>query len=467
MSVFAIIGLLFILFDFANNACKFACVNFNYKQYMPVHFYLFSRPNKAGEYPINVSVSLGGVRLFTSIGYSVYSEHWDSSREIMKRGTMNSKRISYSLINSRINQIRSDFEKAEGVGAKLTKQEMKEMLASITGKAPLQRYNDSIFADFDKFVSEGVSFKFWAENTTKKFGTLRRHLYKYNPELRYSDMDEEWFNQYVNYCTVDLALLNTSVTKELSLIRWFLRWATDKGLNSNMTFTKFRARLKETKRPIIYFNEVDLMRLYTYKIPANGTEVILTDINGNTYTKVVSDKAPMDKARDLFCFCCFTSLRYSDMAKLKRTDISDGVMRITTQKTDDFLEIELNEYALQILSKYEAFDFDGYALPPLSNQKLNVYIKQLCELCGFNSPIVVTQYCGGKREDLTYPKWQLVHSHSGRATFICIALSAGIPVDVVMKFTGHSDYDAMRPYIDISSSAKAEAMKIFENKLKK
>ena len=38
----------------------------------------------------------------------------------------------------------------------------------------------------------------------------------------------------------------------------------------------------------------------------------------------------------------------------------------------------------------------------------------------------------------------------------------GIAPQIVMKWTGHSDYKAMKPYIDIADSAKAEAMKLFD-----
>ena len=37
-------------------------------------------------------------------------------------------------------------------------------------------------------------------------------------------------------------------------------------------------------------------------------------------------------------------------------------------------------------------------------------------------------------------------------TFICLALSSGIPPQVVMKWTGHCDYMSMKPYIDITES---------------
>jgi hypothetical protein len=35
-----------------------------------------------------------------------------------------------------------------------------------------------------------------------------------------------------------------------------------------------------------------------------------------------------------------------------------------------------------------------------------------------------------------------------------------------MKWTGHSDYKAMKPYIDIAEKTKAQAMNIFDQALK-
>ena len=43
--------------------------------------------------------------------------------------------------------------------------------------------------------------------------------------------------------------------------------------------------------------------------------------------------------------------------------------------------------------------------------------------------------------------------------FLCIS------PNIVMKWTGHSDYKAMKPYIDIVDSIKAESMTKFNNLL--
>lgn len=43
-----------------------------------------------------------------------------------------------------------------------------------------------------------------------------------------------------------------------------------------------------------------------------------------------------------------------------------------------------------------------------------------------------------------------------------LLLILGIPPNVVMKWTGHSDYKAMKPYIDIVDSIKVNAMRRFD-----
>lgn len=63
------------------------------------------------------------------------------------------------------------------------------------------------------------------------------------------------------------------------------------------------------------------------------------------------------------------------------------------------------------------------------------------------------------------PKWELAGTHTGRCTFIVNALSMGITPNVVMKWTDHSDYKVMKPYIDIVDSIKASSMTKFDGLL--
>jgi len=100
----------------------------------------------------------------------------------------------------------------------------------------------------------------------------------------------------------------------------------------------------------------------------------------------------------------------------------------------------------------------------ISNQKMNDYIKELAGLAEINEMVRETYYKGNERIDKITPKHALLGTHAARRTFICNALALGIPAQVIMKWTGHSDYKAMKPYIDIADNIKISEMEKF-NKL--
>ena len=167
----------------------------------------------------------------------------------------------------------------------------------------------------------------------------------------------------------------------------------------------------------------------------------------------------------MFCFCCFTSLRYSDVANLKRTNVFQDYIQVTTIKTYETLRIELNDYSKAILDKYKNETYtDNLALPVISNQKMNDYLKELGELCCIDEPVSITYYKGGERYDETYKKYELLTTHCGRRTFISNAIMLGIAPEIVMKWTGHEDYRTMKPYIAIADKAKKDAMDLFNKK---
>ena len=304
----------------------------------------------------------------------------------------------------------------------------------------------------------------WTTSTCQKFSALKNHLSAFNATLSFEDLSEDNLSKFIVFLREDLNMRNSTIAKQVAFLKWFLRWATTKGVNSNRAFESFAPKFKTAPKKVVFLEWDELMRVFRFEVPDNGVEVRLRDCNGEPYVKVVHDAAAITKTRDIFCFCCFTSLRYSDAQNLKKTDIRNGAITITTVKTADTLTIELNKYALEILEKYIDQPMSGgYVFPRITNQRMNVYLKDLCELCGINQPITQTYYKGAERYDETAPKFEMMGTHAGRRTFICNALMLGIPAETVMKWTGHSDYKAMKPYIDITNSAKAKAMAKFND----
>ena len=94
---------------------------------------------------------------------------------------------------------------------------------------------------------------------------------------------------------------------------------------------------------------------------------------------------------------------------------------------------------------------------------MNDYLKDLCELCDFRELVTKVYYRDGQRIEETREKWELIGTHAARRTFICYALTKGIAPQIVMKWTGHSDYKAMKPYIDIAGADAAAAMQLLND----
>ena len=442
------------------------------------NFYLDKRADKQGDCPIRVSArAAAGGRLLTSIGYGINPGLWDGEAQQVRPGTkkapaFNARGVAASTINARIASIKAAFAKLEAQPGAATLEAYQAALDLITGKAarkaptpelPAQPARTIFLQYFDLWVKEESARNQWATSTTAKMKSFEKSLEEFNPRLSFTDLNEKGITRYIDFLRRQ-GQEETSIQKRYSNLKWFLTWAIRKGYCTETAIERYRPKFKVLAKPVIFLTRPELLALYSYEIPANQTKVKLTDSAGQEYEKVVENAGALAKARDLFCFCAFTSLRYSDMAALKRSDIVGDTIILTTQKTNDRLEIPLNDYSRAILDKYAGLqDPRGLALPVISNQKMNDYLKDLCELCGFNEPITKVYYRAGQRVEETREKWRLIGTHAARRTFICYALTKGIPPQVVMKFTGHSDYKAMKPYIDIAGADAAKAMQLMND----
>ena len=92
---------------------------------MAVKFYLSKKLDRNGEAPIQVSISLKGVRLQTSVSYSIPPSKWQSSNGRVRKGCTNAKGTSYSKINSDLSEIESSILKLENSDKEPTKELLK------------------------------------------------------------------------------------------------------------------------------------------------------------------------------------------------------------------------------------------------------------------------------------------------------------------------------------------------------
>ena len=290
---------------------------------------------------------------------------------------------------------------------------------------------------------------------------LRRDLSNFKKKLRFSDLTETALTGFVVYLREEkklntprkakgdrdkydasdlVGIKNSTIEKKLDYLRWFLKWATEKGYNTNMAYKTFRPTLKKTQKKIVFLTKDEMKT------------ILALELKG--------EHAYLETVRDIFIFCCFSSLRYSDASALKWNDVKEDHIEVTTTKTADSIHIEINDMMRSIIEKYRSIPDKRSSLvfPYYTNQAMNRDLKKLCKMAKIDEEIRITTYRGNERIDEIKQKWELIGTHTGRRTFIINALSRGIPPSVVMKWSGHSDYKSMQPYIDIVDEIKASEM---------
>lgn len=316
----------------------------------------------------------------------------------------------------------------------------------------------TFFDYYDDFVNKQSIENNWKYATLQKFATVKNHLTAFNKDLTFEKLTKDDLNNYVVFLREKKDMRNSTILKQIAFVKWFLKWAAGEGYNPNLAFSTFFPKMDKVEKKVIFLDWAELTTVYNFDF--STAQWTLPD--GTKKPLDNQTKISLERVRDVFCFCCFTSLRFSDVENLKRSNIKDNEIEITTIKTAHSLTIDLNNYSRAILAKYTSEVYpNNKALPVISNQKMNDRLKEVGELCGLNTPITITYYKGAERIDEVYPKYELIGTHCGRRTFICNALTLGIAPQTVMKWSGHANYISMKPYIDIADTEKKKAMDLF------
>ncbi|MDD4993326.1 MAG: site-specific integrase [Paludibacter sp.] len=431
---------------------------------------------------LRLRVRWGKCMVNFNVGYRVQLDKWSTDTQRCKAGTTHGKKkIFASEINTEIQRLEtlaeSVFKSFEVQNYLPDEKEYRDAFNEANGKANnIESAKEiNLFTIFDEFTRTMGSQNGWTPATFTKFAAIRKHLFSFNPNLNLKNISEKEMQLFVQYLQ-KADLRNTTIAKNISFVRWFLRWANGKGYYLGTLHQTWKPKFKGTdgnQKEVIHLTWDELMKLYNFDFSTAKRKVKdkkgkpITDENG--MIKMVEldqeNKKALGRVRDVFCFCCFTSLRYSDVLKLSRSDVRGTFISIVTQKTTDGLKIELNKYSKSILERYNSTHFENdKVLPVISNVNMNLHLKDMGEIVGLDEKQRIVYFKGNERIEEVYSKYELLTTHCGRRTFIVNALYLGIPAEVVMRWTGHSDYKAMKPYIKIVDDLKVQEMNKFNDK---
>ena len=380
-----------------------------------------------------------------SVGYCIDPKKWDSNKQLVKNNTTHiiRRRLVYAReINTDIRNfivcVEEVFAENDVKSEIPSKEELKQLVNEKMGRLKHEAEDNkkSLHELFKDFLTTRAIEGNWSIEAEYKYGQMWHQLTSCDSKISLDTLDRNKMVKLMNWY-IKNDYKNRTIVKQLSMLKSFLRWVSRNGYTLHPGVLDFKPRLKVIPKVVTFLKFKELMHFASFEFPA--------------------DKEHLSRARDMFCFMAFTSLRYSDLAALKPVNIVDGRLEIITEKTDDKLFITLNEHAQKIIDKYSWYKGET-VFPVPSNQKLNDALKEAAKLAGLDREIVQVYFKGNTRHEDICKFWEQISCHDARRTFVCCSLALGIPASVVMSCTGHSDYESMKPYIEVADETQKMQM---------
>lgn len=392
-------------------------------------------------FPVRLRVSWLGLRCDLPLGCSYNVGKWNKEVGRAKHNTFNTQRQSATEINGIIEDairwIDGFFVRSAVSNVEITTKALKTAFWGEFRHKDSVGNIDDISVVFERFFIETAQLKGWSENTQIKYGYIKHVIKEYN--LTFKNFNEDFFSFFTQN-EIKKGRKNTTIFRNIRLLKVFAQYCFKHGFILS-SLSDYHSRLKWSgAQKAVVFLEFDELK-----------KIISLELSGC-----------VEITRDMFVFSCFTGLRFSDIVRLQSSDIYNGKIHVVTKKTSDSLEIELNKYSDAIIKKYISVSGGSFLFPRISIQTANNNLKKLFKNISLDRKIKKTFFSGSQRVETVKPLYDEISFHAGRRTFVVECLRRGIAPAVIMKWTGHSDYSAMKPYIEIVDSLKASEMSKFD-----
>lgn len=300
------------------------------------------------------------------------------------------------------------------------------------------KVKDDFFRIYDEFIDEkendytGNSI---SKSTKSRYGYNRKLLQDFQNECKIKlilgNFDEKIYNKFLKYCIEEKKHSANTVHRNVGLLKTFMYWALNKKYTYNNSFINFKKPSKfRTDEVALNLKQVEM--IYNYDFSKNKK---------------------LAKVRDLFVFGCTTGMRFGNYSKISKNDIQGDFIRVIDLKSKSKnLSIPLNHISKAILEKYD------YNLPPISNQKMNEYIKEVFKELDFTDEIKKTMKYGDELVEKETEFWKRISSHTARRSFITIMKNKRVPDKVIMSYTGHTSLEVFNAYYRPSEEDKVNYM---------
>lgn len=383
-----------------------------------------ARTNKAGLTPILARITTNGISKEIYIQCSVPADKWNQAKERATGKDKLCQQVNSYLddYRARILAVRQELisKSYEGNCIQIKERLQNPSTLSIMFLAELAKYCEKRQAEVGVRITQ---------LTANKYHRVLRYLREYvasayrKEDLLLSAVGYEFLDGFNTFLQTAHKCKHNGAVNLLDCVK---------------NFTRYCLRNE--------WIEKDPFRNYKLKEEHNKEKDHLTREELETLVRKRLPNERLDRIRDVFAFCCYTGLAFTDAEHLRqkhlRTD-NNGTTWIhkPREKTAVMSRIPLLPYPMILLEKYERdaeLRATGKLLPVPSNQKMNAYLKEIADIC--NIPKNLTTHCA-------------------RHTFACLAVEHGMPIDVLAKILGHSNTNMTRHYAKFSEQLIGKEMR--------
>lgn len=244
------------------------------------------------------------------------------------------------------------------------------------------------------------------------------------------------FKQYLSglkvYKTAQKYMSANSIDTRLKYLKTFYLWLIENEIYQ-IKKSVYSIEREKFDTPKVSLTKSDLMQIMALK-----------DLTAKQQTVI-----------DMFICNSLMGFRWSDMIKLTKDNVmkhptGETYIRQTNQKTKTTVQIEVQPTSLNILKKY------NYEFPKMSLRTYNTKLMKIfTDNNLFPELVIIQERTNSKVKDIQVPRRELIHSHTSRRNFVNICLDNHVPVNQIMKSTGHKTLSVLMGYATMKTEVQA------------
>jgi len=362
-------------------------------------------------HPLLLRLTIGSVRKYFTIGYSLNKNQWDKTKMVPKGTSPEIKRLKLIVqdIESKANQFIYDNTK-EGQVLNVAKFE-EAIFGKQTYGFMLHYFGETI----EKLTKAGKNGNANAYKNT--YGVFRQ--FRKDKDIAFQQFTLSELKKFEQFL-LERNLSANGISFHMRTLRALYNRAIDEEIATKDTypFEKYSIKREKTMHRALTLEEI--------------VKLIAFD---------VSKSQPMQLAKDFFLFSFYMrGISFVDMAHLQVKNLHNNRLNYKRAKTGDIFNIEIPEAALQIVQTYNNLTEPDSFLFPIIKSEIEQYKQYRCRY-----RIIMRNLAKiGEMIETNIPLTTYVARHS----WATIAKRAGISTSIISESMGHETEEVTQVYLD-------------------